>query len=141
MPSTSLQDADKGLREKYITLRDEYQRLHPGHTLVITCTHRSPEEQLAAYAKGRSLRDGKWVVEDGSKIVTQLSGQPGQESRHNMKPARALDVAVAIGGKVTWDYREYLPIGPLAVKHGLEWGGHWQSFKDYPHLQLPKEAV
>lgn len=140
MPSTSLNDADKPLRDAYVALRAEFQEQHPGYTLVITCTHRSPEEQFQAFKLGRAERDGKWVVEDASKVVTQLSGQPGHESLHNVKPARALDVAVCVGGKTTWDERAYLPLGALAAKHGLEWGGNWHTLKDYPHLQLPKGA-
>jgi len=140
MPSTSLQDAAKELRDAFIALRAEYQEQNPGHTLVVTCTHRSPEEQMIAFQKGRAERDGKWVVEDATKVVTQLSGLPGHESLHNVKPARALDVAVCIGGKTTWDDRHYAALGPLATKHGLEWGGNWHTLKDYPHLQLPKEA-
>ena len=77
------------------------------------------------------------MIEDPSKIVTQLSGEPGHRSYHNYEPAQALDVAVTIGGKGTWNDKEYLALGPLAQKHGLEWGGSWPHFKDYPHLQLP----
>lgn len=139
MPSTSLQDADKQLRDAFIALRTEYQEQNPARTLVVTCTYRSPEEQLAAYSQGRALRDGVWVVEDITKVVTQLSGLPGHASNHNVKPSRAIDVAVCIGGKTTWDDREYFPLGPLAVKHGLVWGGSWPHFKDNPHLELPKE--
>ncbi len=140
MPSTSLQDVDKNLRDKYLALRAEFQESSEGRSLVVTCTKRSPEEQMAAYKQGRAFRDGTWIIEDASRIVTQLSGKPGSQSNHNLTPARALDVAVCIGGKVTWDHREYLPIGPLATKHGLVWGGNWTTLKDYPHLELPKEG-
>lgn len=139
MPSTSLQDVDKALRDAYLALRAEFQAQHDGRTLVVTCARRTPEEQMAAYRQGRALRDGRWVVEDASRVVTQLSGEPGQQSFHNLTPSRAIDVVVCIGGKPTWDYREYLPLGALAAKHGLEWGGNWTHLKDYPHLQLPKE--
>ncbi len=137
MPSRSLQDADPKLRNAFITLSKEFEVVAPGRSLVITCTHRSPEEQWALFREGRNA-DGR--VEDTTKVVTQLSGKPGHESLHNLKPARALDVAVCIGGKTTWDFREYLPLGALATKHGLEWGGNWHTLKDYPHLQLPQEA-
>jgi peptidoglycan L-alanyl-D-glutamate endopeptidase CwlK len=140
MPSTSLQDVEKSLRDKYLALRTEYQDQNPARTLVVTCTKRSREEQFEAYKLGRGLEDGKWRIQDASKVVTYLSGRPGDESLHNLDLARALDVAVCIGGKVTWDVREYLPLGALAAKHGLEWGGNWQHLKDYPHLQLSKEG-
>lgn len=142
MPSTSLQDVTKDLRDRYLALSQDYKVQNPGKSLVVTCTARTPAEQLAAYQQGRSFRDGKWVVEDPSKIITQLSGEPGHQSYHNYTPAQAIDVCVCIGGKVTWNDKEYLALGPLAQKHGLEWGGSWPHFKDYPHLQLPqKETV
>ncbi len=137
MPSRSLQDADPKLRTAFLALNAEFNQAAPGRSLVITCTYRSPEEQWALYREGRSA-DGH--VEDITRVVTQLSGKPGHESLHNVKPARALDVAVVVGGKTTWDYREYLPLGALAAKHGLEWGGNWHTLKDYPHLQLPAQA-
>ncbi len=137
MPSRSLQDADKQLREAVIPLLKEFEQVAPGRSLVITCTYRSPEEQWQLYLEGRNA-DGQ--IEDSTKVVTQLSGKPGHESLHNLKPCRAVDVAVVVGGKTTWDYREYLPLGDLAAKHGLEWGGNWPHLKDYPHLQLAKEA-
>jgi peptidoglycan L-alanyl-D-glutamate endopeptidase CwlK len=135
MPSTSLQDVTKELREAYIALSADFKSQNPGRSLVVTCTARSAEEQLEAYKQGRALRDGVWVVEDISKVVTQLSGQPGHASLHNLKPAQAIDVAVCIGGKVSWDSRDYLPLGSLATTYGLEWGGNWPHLKDYPHLQ------
>ncbi len=140
MPSRSLQDADKRLREAVVAVINDFPQAAPGRSLVITCTYRSPEEQLELYREGRALVDGRWEVQDGTRIVTQLSGAPGHQSNHNLKPARAVDVAVTVGGKITWDFREYLPLGPLAVKHGLVWGGDWPHLKDFPHLELPQEA-
>ncbi len=137
MPSTSLQDVVKELRDAYLALRAEYQEQNPGRSLAVTCTYRSPEEQMEAFRQGRGQdADGVWRVQDMSKVVTQLSGEPGHESLHNLKPCRAIDVAVCIGGKITWDIREYAPLGALAAKHGIEWGGNWTHLKDYPHLQL-----
>jgi peptidoglycan L-alanyl-D-glutamate endopeptidase CwlK len=141
MPSRSLQDAEPKLRNAIIPLMKEFEVVAPGRSLVITCTYRSPEEQLALYAEGRGFHKGVYIVEDNTKVVTQLSGQPGHMSLHNLKPCRAVDVAVVIGGKVTWNPREYLPLGDLAVKHGLEWGGNWPHLKDYPHLQLPQSPA
>ncbi len=46
--------------------------------------------------------------------------------------------------KWTWNYEKYAyiyqMIGVIGVyKHGLEWGGNWNTFKDYPHFQLPRK--
>jgi peptidoglycan L-alanyl-D-glutamate endopeptidase CwlK len=97
---------------------------------MLTCTQRSVEEQQRLYAKGRT--------QPGQK-VTNVDGVT-KKSNHNYTPARAVDVAVVINGKVSWDADEYAPLGELAKKYGLHWGGNWKSLKDYPHLELPEGA-
>jgi len=41
------------------------------------------------------------------------------------------------GKEVIWDIPEYAKVGPIGESLGLEWGGRWQNFPDYPHFQLP----
>jgi peptidoglycan L-alanyl-D-glutamate endopeptidase CwlK len=127
MASRDLLDAHPGLGYVYRDLEREFDATHAGRSLIVTCTYRSPQEQQALYRQGRSAP---------GPIVTQLDGVT-HLSNHNHKPARALDVAVLVGGKVSWDPAEYAPLGPLALKYGLVWGGSWPHFKDYPHLELP----
>lgn len=130
MPSKLLLDAHPALGYAYRELDQEYGATHPGKSLLITCSYRSPAEQQRLYAQGRTTP---------GQIVTQIDGVT-KLSNHNHKPARALDVCVLVGGKVSWDPAEYEPLGPLALKYGLIWGGNWPHFKDYPHLELPKES-
>lgn len=130
MASVRLEDADPWLAAKYTFSKGEYETDHPGKHLIITCTYRSPEEQQALYAQGRTKP---------GQIVTQLDGVK-QKSNHNYKPSRAIDFAVVIGGKVTWDVKEYQLVGPYMERHDLIWGGSWPHFKDYPHVELPKEG-
>jgi peptidoglycan L-alanyl-D-glutamate endopeptidase CwlK len=141
MASRNIKDAHPELQRRYARLLEAFRDANPGRDLVLTCSYRSPDEQRALYARGRALVAGKWVVQDPSQIVTYLSGEPGSRSLHNLIPARAIDVAVLISGKVTWQEKEYYPLGPLAERCGLEWGGYWHQFRDYPHLQLPKEVA
>lgn len=128
MPSTALHDCEQRLAGAFVDLRAEFRAEHPGHDLVITCTKRSVEEQQVLYAQGRTKP---------GQIVTQIDGVT-KKSNHNLSPARAIDVCVTIAGKVSWREQDYAPLGPLAHKHGLVWGGDWPHFKDYPHLELPK---
>ena len=127
VPSRLLSAADPRLQEAYTCLRMDFER-ETGHELILTCVYRSPEEQATLYAQGRTKP---------GPIVTQLSGEPGHRSNHNLSPARAVDVAVIVGGKVSWDAVQYAPLGPLAERHGLVWGGNWKTLRDYPHLELP----
>jgi len=134
MPSRSLQDADKRLVDRYLRMAKEFEAT-TGHTLVVTCTYRSPEEQKKLYALGRGANG---QIEDVTKVVTYLSGEPGHLSEHNHKPSRALDVAVCVGGKAIWDERAYWPLVHLTQTVNLESGGGWSSFRDWPHVQLPR---
>lgn len=127
MPSTSLKDAEKTLAEGFVLGRLEYEDDHAGHSIIVTCTHRSVEEQQRLYAKGRTTP---------GKIVTNVDGVK-RKSNHNYHPSRAIDFAVVIDGKVTWDEEEYDKAAPYFKKHGLAWGGDWKSFKDRPHVELP----
>ena len=138
MPSTKLADCHTGLANAWIWIRETYHAQHPGHELILTCTHRPQEEQYALYCKGRrQLPDGSWVVDEDPKtsIVTNCDGWK-IVSKHNRKPAEAIDFAVVIAGKISWDHREYEPVGRLGEERGLVWGGRWTSIKDYPHLEV-----
>lgn len=40
---------------------------------------------------------------------------------------------------IQWSWKnnaDYLKLGTIVKNCGLEWGGFWKSFKDYPHAQL-----
>lgn len=108
-----------------------YEAEHPGKHVVITCVYRSPEEQAELYTHGRT---------QPGPIVTQLDGVT-QRSQHNMDPARAIDFCVTIGGKVTWDVQEYEVAGPFFEAQGLIWGGRWKTFRDMPHVELPRAST
>jgi peptidoglycan L-alanyl-D-glutamate endopeptidase CwlK len=122
-------DAAQLLCDAYPKIKAEYEKLHPGYTLGITCVHRTPEEQYALYEKGRTKP---------GDIVTQIDGKT-KLGAHNYYPARAIDVVV-VGtdtGKEYWDETRYSSLVQLASAHGLESGGSWTSFKDWPHIQIP----
>lgn len=139
MPSKDINDAAKPIRENWEKIKEEYIKVVPGKHLVLTCVHRFVEEQLELFKKGRVLgTDGKWVVTDKAKIVTNVDGT-NVLGAHNFKPARAIDVMVVDNttGNGTWEERFYLPIGPIVRKLGLTWGGDWKSIKDLPHIEVP----
>jgi len=121
-------------------IEEEYHRDHPGHRLDITCTYRSPDEQFGLFCTGR-VKDanGVWIIDTDPKtsVVTNCDGKE-IISRHNTKPVEAIDFEVRIYGKISWDPREYEPVGILAEQRGLIWGGRWPHLRDYPHVELPK---
>ncbi|RHW38062.1 M15 family peptidase [Neobacillus notoginsengisoli] len=93
---------------------------------------RSFEAQNQLYAKGRT--------EPGS-IVTYAQGG---ESYHNY--GLAVDFALkSKNGNLIWDQKvdmngngktDWEEVATIAKSLGFEWGGDWENFKDYPHLQM-----
>lgn len=103
-----------------------------GITILITDGFRSTEEQDALYRKGRS--------EEGS-VVTQVKGGG---SYHNY--GLAVDFAlINKQGKAIWDLEydgngngasDWMEVVDIAKGLGFTWGGDWEGFRDYPHLQM-----
>ena len=56
----------------------------------------------------------------------------------------AIDIAIYIDGKVTWDIRYYRAVAQVIFECAIElnvqieWGGLWMSFIDGPHYQLKR---
>ncbi|MCA0980022.1 MULTISPECIES: M15 family metallopeptidase [Exiguobacterium] len=126
----------------------DFDRLHPqvaerGATFVrlahscldlevrLTSGYRSAKEQNALYAQGRS--------EPGQVVTNAKAGQ----SYHNY--GLAVDFVIIHDNKTDYDLstdrnRNDIPdwqeLGELGKALGFEWGGDWNSFPDYPHLQM-----
>lgn len=130
--SRDLRTAHPELARRFLSLAAAYKRTFPNRDLIATCIYRSPEEQHRLYLQGRFGNPGA--------IVTNCDGRKTR-SQHNFFPSRAIDVVVVDGGKTVWAEEVYWPLGALARECDLEWGGHWEKFKDYPHFQLPKEVA
>jgi hypothetical protein len=93
------------------------------HSVRIVSAFRSWEEQDRLYAQGRTAP---------GRIVTSARG--GQ-STHNF--GIAWDVGVFDGaGRYLQESEVYRAIGPVGEEIGLEWGGRWRSFPDYPHYNV-----
>ncbi|GFN31507.1 hypothetical protein PCURB6_17670 [Paenibacillus curdlanolyticus] len=103
-----------------------------GIRILITDGFRSAAEQDALYRQGR---------EDEGAIVTNAKG--GQ-SYHNF--GLAVDFALLTdNGSAIWDMEadlngndksDWMEVVSIAKSLGFEWGGDWESFPDYPHLQI-----
>jgi hypothetical protein len=93
-----------------------------GITLRITQGMRTIAEQNTLYAQGRDGNPGK--------IVTNAKGG---SSYHNY--GLAIDVLPIKGGQPDWNY-DYSKLQPIAERHGIVWGGTFQSIIDKPHFEL-----
>lgn len=91
--------------------------------LMITCTYRSPKDQDALYAQGRT--------KPGPIITHAKAGQ----SMHQYR--LAYDCVPIVNGKAVWDAEDPIwdRVGELGKSSGLEWGYDWKNFKERPHFQ------
>lgn len=128
--SREISDAKSQLRAIWPLFKKRF-RERTGNELILTCTYRSIKEQQILYAQGRTTK---------GRIVTWVDGVK-KKSNHNYYPSRAIDVAVVVGGKISWAEDDYKPIGLLCREMGLVWGGYFKDGKkDMPHIELPENA-
>jgi peptidoglycan LD-endopeptidase CwlK len=133
--SRDITHAHPYLRERWPKLVYMFQQ-ETGRDLIITCTWRSQKEQNRLYQQGRTTP---------GKIVTQVDGYE-KKSKHNVYPARAIDVAVDVDPNtdktvISWQEDFYRPLGPICKKLGLVWGGAWERFPDLPHIEVPSDVA
>ena len=126
--SRDLRLSDPKWLEIWPQIRDDYG-CETGLCLEISCTYRSPKAQNDIWKMAATK--GIWLTDfDGIEKL----------SVHNIFPSKALDVYPHMAGKIMpiWDIDVFEPIGKLAEKYGLRWGGNWSGKKkDRPHLELP----
>ena len=94
---------------------------------IVTEGYRSPERQDELYTRGRSAP---------GPVVTY---KRGGESKHNLLPSRALDVAFLLAdGSVSWSGLLLSKFARLmkAADARVHWGGDWPRFKDRPHFEV-----
>lgn len=130
MPSRDIKD----LSQKMQTLAAAHLAAcaAQGIDLLIYCTYRSPAEQDAAYACGRTV---------SGAIITNCRG--GQ-SKHNHttlagKPASdAYDCVPLLHGKPQWaDRALYERVGKLGESIGLTWAGRWTGkLRETAHFEI-----
>lgn len=144
--SRELEHADPELVKRYLDLESDVRAYHR-RQLIPTHTYRGPEKQFELFQIGRELQNGIWVVVNPKIKVTNCDGVKIR-SRHNLYKSKAIDVAIDLdpgfGSKVTWANEAYDILGPLALKHGLKWGGDWNmngtsaddKWLDRCHLEL-----
>lgn len=118
-----------------------------GIEVLIYCTYRSPEEQGILYKQGR-LREFGITVSELNEERKKLGLYPLSEKEANRIVTNAkawqsfhqygfaFDCVPLQGGKPDWSNAEaYRLLGEIGKQVGLEWGGNWKHFKEFPHFQ------
>ena len=94
---------------------------------IVTEGYRSAAAQDELYTRGRSAP---------GPVVTY---KRGGESKHNILPSQALDVAFLLpDGSVSWSGLLLSKFARLvkAADMRVHWGGDWAGFKDRPHFEV-----
>lgn len=93
-----------------------------GFDVLVTSTFRNAASQEWIYSQGRTR--------PGTIVTRARAGF----SWHNFRCA--FDIVPLVNGNPDWnDLRKFKQLGAIGEACGLEWGGSWASFKDYPHFQ------
>ena len=94
---------------------------------IVVEGYRSAAAQEALFAQGRTKPGA---------IVTY---KRGGESKHNLVPSRALDVAFLLdNGQISWSAELLRQFAQLmkSASPAVSWGGDWTKFKDRPHFEV-----
>ena len=104
-----------------------------GIPYMVTRTLCDQEMQDWIYASGRT-RPGPILTHTRQSI--HLKGE-------------AFDIAILRDGKPVWDVKvdvnldhvpDYMEAGKIGESVGLEWGGDWPGWKDFPHFQKRQQT-
>ena len=113
--------------------RQRLQGVHPDLVRVV-------ERAIAISDLDFMVTEGLRTAAQQSKYVAAGKSQT-KNSRH--LTGHAIDLAVMIGGELTWEWKYYARLGDIMKQAAkevgvkIEWGGDWRSLKDGPHFQLP----
>lgn len=146
MPSRKIEDACEELQKKWPKIKADFEKKFKGWNCILVCSHRTPEEQMEEFKKGRTLnaKTGKWEVTESFKKTTNCDGET-TISNHNYYPSHAIDIALQTPKRdlfYRWQNDDktieehWAYITTLAAKYSLTHGGTWKTFKDYPHLEV-----
>jgi peptidoglycan L-alanyl-D-glutamate endopeptidase CwlK len=88
------------------------------------------------------ITQGIRTKEEQQKLFNEGKSQT-LNSRH--LTGKAVDIAVFVNGKLTWEFDKYKQVADHIKQVATElnipivWGGDWKSFKDGPHFELNKK--
>lgn len=87
-----------------------------------------------------AITEGIRTEERQKQLVAEGKSQT-MKSRHLI--GRAVDIVPYVGGKYVWDNDDAWKLISAAfltaakiLGETIQWGGAWQSFRDFPHFQL-----
>ena len=113
--------------------RSRLAGVHPDLVVVVATAIRLTDVDFTVLEGRRSLERQKKLLAKGASQTLR--------SRH--LTGHAIDLGAYLDGQVRWDWPLYHKISDAMFKAAdichvpIDWGGHWQSFPDGAHFQLP----
>ena len=140
-----LEDLPPWLRWRINDIAVSHRISLPDASLCLIWGHRSVEEQKAAYAAKRSKLDGvrKFSLHNyRPSLAADLWVYTGSDDDdpilYEGRPSKKEGLSLQLLQKGSLK-RYYIPLGALAREAGLEAGALWRTFRDGPHVQVPKK--
>lgn len=150
MAKRSITELRKEFANKVYKVKETCEK--KGIDMLFYCTYRSPQEQAKLFRKGRTHNEIIQKMNDFenagipelANIIENVGPQRGEEivtyagpfeSWHQYR--EAADGVPVEDGKALWnDTGKFEIYGRIAGDIGLIWAGNWDSFTEYPHIQL-----
>jgi len=112
--------------------KERLSGVHPDLVKVI-------EEAIKESPLDFSITEGLRTKERQQELFSAGKSQT-MRSRH--LTGHAVDIAVFVDGKISWDAKHFIPVIDhiKEIARGFDIpivsGGDWVTFKDYPHIEL-----
>ena len=140
-----LEDLHPWLRWRLNELAVAHRSANVDTSLCLIWGIRSVKEQQAAHKAGRSKLDGvrkfslhNYTPSLAADVWVYSNADDEDPEIYEGRPKRSegLDLELLQKGSLK---RWYIPLGKLAKDLGLEAGALWRTFRDGPHVQVPKK--
>jgi hypothetical protein len=143
MASTTIQYCTKELKRLLERLEKAVEQEYAcRRQLIVTCSHRSVQEQFELWQLGRVCVEGIWIDNPDARRVTNFDGRTVL-SKHNFHPTHAFDFYMREHGKPLADPLEYVFVGSVIQDLGFVWGGTWDepATRDVVHKRLSSDLL
>jgi len=140
-----LEDLHPWLRWRLNELAVAHRVANVDTSLCLIWGIRSIREQQSAYKAGRSKLDGvrkfslhNYTPSLAADVWVYSNADDEDPEIYEGRPKRSEGLSLELLQKGSLK-RWYIPLGKLAKDLGLEAGALWRTFRDGPHVQVPKK--
>ena len=137
-----MKDLVPWLRSRVNALAVSHRATNPGTSLCLIWAHRSTAEQAMAYRAKRSKINGtskfslhNYLPALAADLWVYTEAQDVDLYENRPPKSHGLELQLLQRGSLkNW----YIPMAHLAEMEGMEAGALWRTFRDGPHVQVPR---